>query len=238
VSYEVGTEEVHGGLADLSVFTQFLAGLKQGLASRGLSDVWPCFVVGKVGTDLHTTLFDPAVARDLVARVAEYGSVIKGHYTDYVSNPEDYPRSGMGGANVGPEFTEAEYGALEELARREEQLLAQGKVAQPSGMMTALRDAVVASGRWEKWRQPEEKDLAFSQLSAARQGWLVRTGCRYIWSAPEVKAARKRIYGNLDAAGEESEGIVLRAIGEAIKKYYREFGEEGTNPRIQRALER
>ena len=193
-------------------------------------------MVGKVGTDLHTTVFDPAVARELVARAAEYGSVIKGHYTDYVSNPEDYPRAGMGGANVGPEFTEAEYGALEQLARKEETLLVQGKVTAPSGMMAALRDAVVTSGRWEKWRQAEETGLAFDQLSAERQGWLVRTGCRYIWSAPEVVSARKRLYANLDAAGEESERVVLRAIGEAIRRYYREFGVEGTNGRVEAAL--
>jgi len=244
VSYEVGTEEVHGGLADLSVFTQFLEGLKSALSvPDSLSPIpysrtWPCFVVGKVGTDLHTTLFDPAVARELVARAAEYGSVIKGHYTDYVSNPGDYPRAGMGGANVGPEFTEAEYGALEQLARKEETLLVQGKVTAPSGMMAALRDAVVASGRWEKWRQPEEMGLAFDQLSRERQGWLVRTGCRYIWSVPEVAAARKRLYSNLDAAGEESEGVVLRAIGEAIRRYYREFGVEGTNGRMEAVLAR
>jgi D-tagatose-1,6-bisphosphate aldolase subunit GatZ/KbaZ len=240
VSYEVGTEEVHGGLADLSVFTQFLEGLRSGLDSRFPipdSPVWPCFVVGKVGTDLHTTLFDPAVARELVARAAEYGAVIKGHYTDYVSNAGDYPRAGMGGANVGPEFTEAEYGALEELVRREEALLAQGKVAQPSGKMAALRDAVVASGRWEKWRQPEEAGFPFDQLSPERQGWLVRTGCRYIWADPKVVAARRRLYSNLAAAGEESEEVVLRAIGDAIRKCYQEFGVEGVNGRVERALE-
>jgi tagatose-1,6-bisphosphate aldolase non-catalytic subunit AgaZ/GatZ len=144
----------------------------------------------------------------------------------------------MGGANVGPEFTEAEYGALEKLARREGELLARDKVAQPSGMMAALRDAVVASGRWEKWRQPEEMGLAFDQFSETRQGWLVRTGCRYIWSDPRVVAARQQLYANLDAAGVESEGVVLRAIGEAIRKYYRAFGVEGVNGRVEEALGR
>lgn len=52
LSHEVGTEEVHGGLGDESTFAQFLAELRAGLASYGLSDIWPCFVVGKVGTDL------------------------------------------------------------------------------------------------------------------------------------------------------------------------------------------
>ena len=64
---------------------------------------------------------------------------------------------------------------------------------------THLRDAVVASGRWEKWRQREEAGLRFDELSADRQGWLVRTGCRYIWAAPEVVAARTRQRENCDS---------------------------------------
>jgi len=62
VSYEVGTEEVHGGLVDLDNFDQFLAGLRARLESVGLAHAWPCFVVGQVGTDLHTTAFDPESA--------------------------------------------------------------------------------------------------------------------------------------------------------------------------------
>jgi D-tagatose-1,6-bisphosphate aldolase subunit GatZ/KbaZ len=57
IDYEVGTEEVHGGLADMDVFNKFLKLLKAGLEENGCSDAWPCFVVGKVGTDLHTTFF-------------------------------------------------------------------------------------------------------------------------------------------------------------------------------------
>ena len=63
VSYEVGSEEVHGGLADESVFDTFIVELKAGLRACGLDDVWPCFIVGKVGTDLHTVTFDKEVAR-------------------------------------------------------------------------------------------------------------------------------------------------------------------------------
>lgn len=111
VSYEVCTEEVHGGLADMKAFEPFLEGLDVGLRARDLENAWPCFVVGKVGTDLHTSYFQPKMAHRLTERVRPYGALIKGHYTDYVDNPEDYPRSGMGGANVGPEFTEEEYRA-------------------------------------------------------------------------------------------------------------------------------
>lgn len=236
VSYEVGTEEVHGGLADLSAFDTFLRGLRHGLSAARCEGVWPCFVVGKVGTDLHTTVFDPAVARELVDRAAAYGSVIKGHYTDYVSNPEAYAQSGMGGANVGPEFTEVEYAALEQLAGREAELALAGKVGAPSGLMAALRDAVVASGRWEKWRQPDEEGVSFARLAPERQGWLVRTGCRYVWTVPEVAAARQHLYANLEAAGEEGEAAVLRAVSTSILHYYRAFGLMGTNEKLAAGL--
>jgi len=235
-SYEVGTEEVHGGLADLSVFRCFLEGLKSGLVAEGLGDTWPCFVVGKVGTDLHTTEFDPQVARELAEVAASYGLAVKGHYTDSVSNPEAYPEAGMGGANVGPEFTEAEYQALERLARRDDELARGGETATRSGLMEALRAAVVASGRWEKWRLPEEAGLAFGQLSPARQSWLVRTGCRYIWAEPSVVAARRTLYANLAAATEEGEQAVLRAIADVMHKYFRAFRLAGTRGPIEEAL--
>ncbi|MHB8279148.1 MAG: hypothetical protein ACYDIA_16065 [Candidatus Humimicrobiaceae bacterium] len=57
--------------------------------------------MGKVGTDLYTTLFDTNVAKKLVDITSRYSSFLKGHYSDFVSNPEDYPKSGMGAANVG-----------------------------------------------------------------------------------------------------------------------------------------
>ncbi len=236
VSYEVGTEEVHGGLADMRVFRHFLDGLKAGLAERGLSEVWPCFVVGKVGTDLHTTEFDPAAARELAGAAAPYGSVIKGHYTDSVSNPEAYPEAGMGGANVGPEFTEAEYEALQHLVEREQELAEAGKAGEGPGLMDALKRAVVASGRWEKWRQPDEEGKSFDELTPERQGWLVRTGCRYIWAQPEVVAARQRLYANLESAGEAGEQVVLRAVADVMRKYYRAFRLAGTLREIEAAL--
>jgi len=237
ISYEVGTEEVHGGLADLSVFRKFLSGLKDGLAGHNLADVWPCFVVGKVGTDLHTTLFDPEVAGTLVKVAGEWGSFIKGHYTDSVDNPEDYPRSGMGGANVGPEFTEAEYNSLKNFCAREQELVAQGRLEAVSGLMQALEDAVVRSGRWEKWRLEDETGKPFSELKNERKEWLVRTGCRYIWTEPEVLAARSRLYANLSSQGIDAENGVIEDIIRVMDKYFENFNLTGTLSRIERELE-
>ncbi|MBW7997908.1 MAG: class II D-tagatose-bisphosphate aldolase, non-catalytic subunit [Candidatus Glassbacteria bacterium] len=237
ISYEVGTEEVHGGLADISTFRKFLNGLREGLKVQGLEDVWPCFVVGKVGTDLHTTLFDPVVAETLVKNAAEYGSFIKGHYTDGVENPEAYPESEMGGANVGPEFTEAEYFSLKKLAMSESEFVGQGKLGSESGLMEALENAVVASGRWEKWRQAAERGKDFSELAPERREWLVRTGCRYIWTDPGVLEARRQLYANLSGMGIDAENEVIDGIIRAMDKYFEKFNLSGTIPRIEKELE-
>ena len=223
IAYEVGTEEVHGGLADMSVFNKFLGLLKEGLAKNGCADAWPCFVVGKVGTDLHTTFFDPDVARQLTSTVAAYGSFIKGHYTDDVENPEEYPVTGMGAANVGPEFTVSEYNALEELEAVEEELYAAGRVPMHSHMTAILKRLVVESGRWKKWVHGNESPDDFASITPDRQRWLIQTGARYIWQKPEAVAARRMLYDNLALNGIDAEGIVLSTIERAIDKYYVAF---------------
>lgn len=222
IAYEVGTEEVHGGLADMATFRRFLDGLKSGLLKLGLSDVWPAFVVGKVGTDLHTAEFDPAVAGELVAVAAEYGSFIKGHYTDNCTNLSAYPQAGMGGANVGPEFTMAEYEALMGLVAQETKLVEAGR-AKASGFKEALTDAVVASGRWKKWLLDPERGKDFFDLADDRCDWLTQTGCRYIWTAPGVVAARKTLYDNLAADGVDADGKVVAAIVAVIDTYTEKF---------------
>jgi D-tagatose-1,6-bisphosphate aldolase subunit GatZ/KbaZ len=42
IAYEVGTEEVHGGLADLSSFYRFISLLKTRMAAANLARIWPC----------------------------------------------------------------------------------------------------------------------------------------------------------------------------------------------------
>jgi tagatose-1,6-bisphosphate aldolase non-catalytic subunit AgaZ/GatZ len=224
VAYEVGTEEVHGGLVNLDSFEAFLDGLRAGLAARDLLHAWPCFIVGKVGTDLHTTDFDPAVAARLYDLVAPYGSLIKGHYTDWVANPEAYPAAGMGGANVGPEFTSAEYDALAALVAKERALCTSRPDTQPSRLLEALEDAVYRSNRWQKWLQPDEQDVPFAELAPARRTWLVQTGARYIWTDAQVQAARGRLYANLAPLFGDPHQYLVAAIARSIDHYVNSFG--------------
>ena len=229
IAYEVGTEEVHGGLADMTIFRRFLDLLKSGFAERGLMEVWPCFVVGKVGTDLHTTLFDSDTAKELTKVARQYGSVIKGHYSDGVTNPEAYPLSGMGAANVGPEFTIAEYNGLMELEKLEKQFFTTGKIARCSDIQLIMNDSVVRSGRWKKWLLAEEVSPNFEKLLPERQVWLISTGCRYIWQNAEVLAARAQLYENLESQGIRAEEIVLSNIECAMDKYFAAFNLKNLN---------
>jgi D-tagatose-1,6-bisphosphate aldolase subunit GatZ/KbaZ len=223
IAYEVGTEEVHGGLADMKVFSHFLRHLKKGLEEKNLADVWPCFVVGKVGTDLHTSTFDPVVASQLSEAAAEYGSVIKGHYSDNVTNPEEYPAAGMGAANVGPEFTEREYEGLMELVELEETFFNSGRVPKQSQLKEVLWDAVIKSNRWQKWLLEGETAADFYANTPDRQLWLIKTGCRYIWENVEVIAARTKLYRNLAQNGIDAEEVLLLTIEKAMDKYFHKF---------------
>ncbi len=219
VSYEVGTEEVHGGLVDLDRFAHFLQLLYAGLESRGLQHAAPAFVVAQVGTDLHTTAFDRQAARRLREIVAPYGALIKGHYTDWVDDPAAYSETGMGGANVGPEFTAAEFEALQALAAREADLARTDPALVPAGFFEQLTRAVDRSNRWQKWLQPDEQGKALTELSSARQEWMLKTCARYVWTAEEVVAARQRLYANLEPVFPDPHQAVVDSIVAAIERY-------------------
>jgi tagatose-1,6-bisphosphate aldolase non-catalytic subunit AgaZ/GatZ len=157
------------------------------------------------------------------------GSYIKGHYTDDVANPEEYPLCGMGAANVGPEFTISEYRALCELEEVEKKAYAEGRVAVPSNMRETLLEAVHESHRWEKWLHEDEKGKDLHELTPERQDWIVATCCRYIWQEPRPLAARSFLYDNLVRLGIDAEEVVLGRIERDMDKYFRAFNLIGVN---------
>ncbi len=236
ISYEVGTEEVHGGLANIEIFKKFLHLLKNELRGKNLEYAWPVFIVAKVGTDLHTTTFDPVAAREVVKIARNYGSYIKGHYTDSVSNPEDYPESGMGGANVGPEFTIAEFEAFNELIELETELFKEDKIACLSNLKEELISEVVKSERWKKWMLDGEKD--FESLNGERKEWILGTCSRYVWANPEIKCAVNTLHDNLRLNGIDSKNWVLQKIEAVMDKYFRAFNLININEKIDDLLDK
>lgn len=232
VAYEVGTEEVHGGLSDIENFKSFLELLKNELKKVNLDHIWPAFIVGQVGTDLHTTTFNEKVAKSLVEIAGSYNSFIKGHYTDFVSNPENYPGSGIMAANVGPEFTVFEYDALLELCAVEDRIYRKNKVGCKSNFKEILEKAVLDSNRWKKWLKNNEKN--FYSLDRRRKEWIIKTCSRYVWALPQVKCAQINLYKNLELNGIDAESWVIMKIEESMDKYFRAFNLINLNEKLDR----
>jgi len=222
IAYEVGTEEVHGGLVDLTRFNQFLILLRKQMKDKGLNDCWPCFFVAQVGTDLHTTIFNSQASQRLYCMLAPNGSLVKGHYSDWVENPEEYPSTGMGGANVGPEFTAEEYLALKELANTEAEII-RNLNNPPSNFLKTLEEVVIESGRWKKWLHLNELELPFKDLTLKRKEWLLMTGSRYIWTDYRVRVARNKMYENLSIRISDPNAYVVEKISRVIEKYIEAF---------------
>ena len=222
VGYEVGTEEIHGGLVDINQFEDFLWLLQDQLNKKNLQHCWPCLFVAQIGTDLHTTMFKRETARRLYLILAPYRSMVKGHYTDWVENPEDYPATGIGAANVGPEFTAEEFMALIELEAQEREVIKNTQV-HPSNFMETLQTVVVESGRWEKWLLPNERGFTYRDLSAQRRDWLIKTSSRYVWTNEQVVTARNVLYCNLEEKIKDPHDYVVEKIARAIEKYILAF---------------
>ena len=222
IAFEVGTEEVHGGLVDLKRFESFIHLLRNELNQNKLNHCWPCLLVAQVGTDLHTSTFKFEAARRLYSILSPLGSLAKGHYTDWVDTPEQYPAAGMGAANVGTEFTAQEFDSLCALEEKEQEWVSQTRDS-ASGFMVTVKTVVVNSGRWKKWLLADEQGLPFQAITPRRQTWLLKTGARYIWTNPEVVEARKVLYQNLARIGVDAHTVVLDAITQGIERYLRAF---------------
>jgi len=222
VSYEVGTEGKMSENQEVKEFKYFLKLLKTKLKENDLDYVFPEFVVANIATDLHTNQFDKELTTEYVAICKQFSCLLKAHYTDNIKNPEDFPKIGVGGANVGPEFTEIEYKTILSLEKKEKKLFSTGKIGQTSAIKQTLWDAVIKSQKWKKWLLlGEEKD--FSKINLQRQEWLVKTGCRYIWKQPQVIKSRELLTNNLKIINIEVDEILLNTIEKAMDKYYRAF---------------
>lgn len=228
VAYEVGTEEVTGGLQSEDRFRSFLHLLRDALEPNDLP--FPSFVVGDVGTTLDGQAFNADRARRLTqAATRQMGALLKGHYTDNVATPEVYPLSGMGAANVGPGLSAVEADALRRLVALERRL------DRTSGFSEALREAVVKSGRWRKWLSPAEEGCSFDDLPRERQRWLVDTGSRYVWTNPTVDARRQALYDNV-ARYRNPEAYVHWRLKTAILEYMHAFNLVGLADSLQEAV--
>lgn len=155
ISYEVGTEEVHGGLADQTTFDRFLTGLKEGLQRPGWPTCGPASSWARWAPTCTPRLSIP-MWRGTLRPGAALRQLHQGTLYRRCEQSRAISVVRMGAANVGPEFTMSEYDALAELEVKEQEMDREGRVAQLSHITDVLKRLVCDSNRWRKWLHGDE----------------------------------------------------------------------------------
>ena len=231
VYYEVGTEEISGGMTDAESFERYIELLTEKLTDAGLEDVHDrlLFIVGQVGTTMRidmTNEFQPEQARTLVDRADSHGLHLKVHYTDWLDNStlSLFPELGIGGANVGPEFAAAIVDALADLTDREQEIAATADDVTPSGFMETFERAAVEDGTWKKFAPDDlDSDDRAAFVEENRRNIATCVG-RYVFTDPDVVEAREQLYDTIETHTEiDPDEYVVETVQDTIDRYVEAF---------------
>ncbi len=235
LAYEVGTEETMGGLIDPAAFEDFIKKLKDALTAKGLP--MPLFVVGQTGTLTRLTSnvghYDTPTATTLSRITEKYGTGLKEHNGDYLSNAIllEHPVIGLAAMNVAPEFGLVETQSLLELAAVEEKFV---DPAKQSHIKDVLARHAVKGERWRKWMVGEKGKASVESIMAdAEDVALITKMCgHYTLEDAEVKEAVARLNANTSALGLDPVGYVIKKIKDSIDRYICGFGLYGTTSEL------
>ena len=243
VYYEVGTEEISGGMTDAESFEQYVELLVENLANEGLEDVQDrlLFIVGQVGTTMRidmTNEFDPDQASTLVERAGTHGLYLKTHYTDWLddSTLSRFPELGIGGANVGPEFAAAIVDALADLTEREREIVASTDDVSASEFMETFEDATIEDETWKKFAPDNlDDDERASFIEENRRNIATCVG-RYVFTDPAVVDAREQLYETIETHTEiDPDEYVVDSVQSAIDRYVDAFNLSGSAAVLEEA---
>ena len=243
IDYEVGTEDIQGGLTTTATYETFLKKLTERIKAVGLP--LPTCVVGQTGTlckvDHNVGHFNATSTAELVKMAAKYGVGFKEHNGDYLSAAtcRIHPKLGVTGMNVAPEFGLVETDALLTLADLEQKLVGEGwlKETESSRLRSLVLEKSFADTPWKKWMTDDVQKLPAEkiQADAALRLLIARVCGHYTYDDPAVKAARLRLYANLDQhrliepPDKSADAFVVRRVQDAIKFYIRHFALTGVN---------
>ncbi len=232
ISYEVGSDR--WGIKDPSKVRELLVLLKRGLRDKGLDDIWPSFIVGDLGTALlPRNQMNLSRGIELVKIASEFNSYVKGHSTDYVKNPEDYPKIGIGGANVGPEFADVEYRALRRLSKLEEEY-SKKYGFRSSNLINALTRYIERDGRWRKYAKSATN---LNEIPEERREWVIGISSRYVYAEREVIQAMEKLCENLREMGINGKEYVVREVAKAVERYILAFNLSDSALKLKKLLE-
>lgn len=233
VAYEVGTEETNGGLTSIGAFEDFIRKLNAETSGRGLPD--PLFIVGQTGTLTRLTEnvghFDAEAGMKLAQAAARYGTGLKEHNADYLSDQTllIHPYLGITAANVAPEFGVEETKTYLLLNRVEESLYKQSVIDRCSDFRAVIARQTVISGKWKKWMTPDKTALSTEDIlsDTGLTSLITETAGHYTFEDPDVKEAKEKMFRNLSVAGMDPDSVVLYKLKNSIRRYAECFNMTG-----------
>ncbi len=227
VGYEVGTEDIQGGLTQNSVFRDFIVELTTRLKKKNLP--LPDFIVGQTGTFVKMTknvgTFSPEKAGELARIAQEFGIGFKEHNVDYLDEEslKKHPGLGITCANVAPEFGVAQTRAYLKLAEE----------AGDKKFISILEDAVVESNRWHKWLFKEDEGITSEALlkNKAKLRHVTETCGHYVLDEPVIKEVIGSLFKKFSSSNPGRR--VRDAIKESMSKYVIAFNLKGLTSRLK-----
>ncbi|WP_136688004.1 class II D-tagatose-bisphosphate aldolase non-catalytic subunit [Halorhabdus amylolytica] len=233
VYYEVGTEEIEGGMTEPENFERFIELLSEKLDDvPGPVEQRVVFIVGQVGTTMRidmTNTFDPEQARELVDIAHREEYELKVHYTDWLEDNTlaTFPEIGIGAANVGPEFAAAIVESLAELEARERKLVDDSQ--ERSNVMATLEDEAVEDAPWEKFVPETVSEDDFDAFAQANQRNIAVCVGRYALNNEPVREARETLYENIRANTDiQPDAFLVESVASAIERYVDAFDLTGS----------
>jgi len=184
------------------------------------------FMVGDVGTKvIPGNRLDIDKARKLVDMASRYNLYLKTHSTDYIVDPEDFPRIGIGGANIGPMFADIEYKVLKKLSLIEKEFIKKNIVEKPSRILETLIDSIIADGRWRKYSKKELK-----KISEEDRELIFGLCSRYVLS--KIDENISQLIQNLLNNGIDGERMLLNELKNVVENLLKNFNLYNLNEKI------
>ncbi len=240
IDYEIGTEDIQGGLTSNETFESFLKKMVQRLEGKSLP--MPTCIVGQTGTlckiDRNCGSFDKDQTAQLVEIAGKYGVGLKEHNGDYmgVASVRVHKDIGVSGMNVAPEFGLVETDAYLYLAKLENKLLADQWIEPQdcSNIQDLFLEKTFTHSPWTKWMTADIKKLSEEEIRNDRflRLLIARVCGHYVYDLPETREAIGKLLKNIDTFNVVDGGasdFVIGKISEAIELYLENFNLSGIN---------
>lgn len=231
VYYEVGTEEITGGMTNSDDFERFIELLKNNLQEAGYGGVMErvLFIVGQVGTTMRIDMendFERSKTRELTNIVENHGLFLKVHYTDWLDETDlsRFPELGVGAANVGPEFAAAVVRGLETLEKKEREVL-EDEPSEASDFMNVLEHAAIEDAPWQKFAPDRLDDNERKPFARENRRNIALCVGRYVLNRTDVIEARQTLYENLrsNQSAINPDRLIVDTVQDTIHRYVQAF---------------